>query len=110
MFSPEELNFVNQEAKDNGFQKPASSKAKRTPKPVIEPEVINNEKEDYATEVEDIKNMKYKRSKREQTIRFTVDISEQLHTDLKMVSAEFGVPQTKLVRLAITNLINDIRS
>lgn len=105
MLSAEELEFIGKGKKDNGFQKATPSPApaaKATPRPEPEPELASID-----DDLESLESLKAKT--REATVRFTVDLSERMHKELRMMAASKGVKMTRLTRMAIANMLAQLR-
>jgi 16S rRNA U516 pseudouridylate synthase RsuA-like enzyme len=105
MMSAEELEFLKPSKKDNGFQKATPSPApaaKATPQPEPEPQVSSID-----DDLESLESLKAKT--REATVRFTVDLSERMHRELRMMAAAKGVKMTRLTRMAIANMLAQLK-
>ena len=46
---------------------------------------------------------------REATVRFTVDLSGRMHKELRMMAATKNVKMTKLCRMAIANMLAQLK-
>ncbi len=104
MMSAEELEFLGK--KDNGFQKAAkpAAAAKKPAKP--EPDKVDSDPVDpFDEDLGTIESLKKKPKSREPRVRFTVDMSERMHAKLRALSADKNVRMTKLVRMAVADLI-----
>ena len=101
MMSAEELEFLGK--KDNGFKKPAASTP--APKARVEPQVETISSIDDDLETLD----SLKAVQREATVRFTVDLSERMHKELRMMAATKNIKMTKLVRMSIANMLAQLK-
>ena len=105
MLSAEELEFLKPGKKDNGFQKATPSPtpaAKATPQP--EPETRLASIDDDPESLDSLKAVQ-----REATVRFTVDLSERMHKELRMMAASKNIKMTKLVRMSIANMLAQLK-
>ena len=99
MLSAEELEFLGK--KDNGFQKPvASTPAPKREAPSEDETILSIDDDLESLSLESLKTVR-----REATVRFTVDLSERMHQELRKLSAAKNVKMTKLVRMAIANML-----
>ena len=89
--------------KDNGFKKPAASTP--APKAKVEPQVETISSIDDDLETLD----SLKAVQREATVRFTVDLSERMHKELRMMAATKNIKMTKLVRMSIANMLAQLK-
>lgn len=101
MLNAEELEFLGK--KDNGFQKTKATPAAAEP-PAVEPEEMPSMDDDIGS----IESLKNRVKAKEATVRFTVDLTEKMHTELRMLSAKTNVKMTQLCRMAIANLIKEV--
>ena len=101
MMSPEELEFIGKGKKDNGFQKATPSPTTATPEP--EPTRLAS----FDDDLESLDSLKA--VQREATVRFTVDLSERMHKELRMMAASKGIKMTKLVRMSIANMLAQLK-
>ena len=98
MMSAEELDFLK--PKENGFTKPVAG---TTPMPKAKAEPKVERVASIDDELESLESLKA--VQREATVRFTVDLSERMHRELRMMAAKKNVNMTKLCRMAIGNML-----
>ena len=104
MLSDEELEFLGK--KDNGFQK-ASPAEKEPP---TAPAASQEEPPRMASIDDDLESLdSLKAVQREATVRFTVDLSERMHKELRMMAASKNIKMTKLVRMSIANMLAQLK-
>ena len=102
MMSPEELDFLS--PKENGFPKPVAG---TTPMPEAKAEPKVERVSSIDDELESLDSLKA--VQREATVRFTVDLSERMHKELRLMAATKNVKMTKLCRMAIANMLAQLK-